>query len=191
MEKVMMNCPKPLFFIPPVSWFIGVYDSEEWQLGLESTFSKQTLRNRSYIGSFQGAQLVSIPLINQSTKGTYAEVKIDYSVNWQNQLCNALQTSYGKSPFFEYYDYLLFPLIKEKPAFLWDYNLNLLTMILRCLKAQKSLSFIDSEFVDEQFSLETPSYYQVFNDKQAFIPHLSILDLLFNEGINASTYLKK
>jgi hypothetical protein len=64
-------------------------------------------------------------------------------------------------------------------------------MILRCLKAQKSLSFIDSESIEEQFILETPSYYQVFNDKQAFIPHLSILDLLFNEGINASTYLKK
>lgn len=191
MEKVIINSPKPLYFIPPVSWFLGVYESDEWQLGLERQFSKQTLRNRSFIGSFQGAQLVSIPLVNQTTKGTYAEVKIDYSVNWQNQLCNALQTSYGKSPFFEYYDYLLFPIIKEKTEFLWDYNLNLLTMILRCLKAQKELSFVDCDYIDEELNSVISPYYQVFNDKQAFIPHLSVLDLLFNEGINASVFLKK
>jgi len=191
MEKFIINSPKPLYFIPPVSWFLGVYEMEEWQLGLERQFSKQTLRNRSFIGSFQGAQLVSIPLVNQTTKGTYAEVKIDYSVNWQNQLCNALQTSYGKSPFFEYYDYLLFPVFKEKTEFLWDYNLNLLTMILRCLKAQKELSFVDYDSIDEEISLVISPYYQVFNDKQAFIPQLSILDLLFNEGINASVFLKK
>lgn len=191
MEKVIINSPKPLYFIPPVSWFLGVYELEKWQLGLERQFSKQTLRNRSFIGSFQGAQLVSIPLVNQTTKGTYAEVKIDYSVNWQNRLCNALQTSYGKSPFFEYYDYLLFPIIKGKTEFLWDYNLNLLTMILRCLKAQKELSFVDCDYRAEEISSVISPYYQVFNDKQAFIPHLSILDLLFNEGINASVFLKK
>lgn len=191
METVVLNSPKPLYFFPPVTWFKGLYDIEGWCLGKENQFSKQTLRNRSFIGSFQGAQLVSIPLVNQTTKGTYAEVKIDYSVNWQNQLCNALQTSYGKSPFFEYYDYLLFPVIKEKTEFLWDYNLNLLSMILRCLKAQKELSLVDCDFIEEPIISETPTYYQVFNDKQAFIPHLSILDLLFNEGINASMFLKK
>jgi hypothetical protein len=33
-------------------------------------------------------------------------------------------------------------------------------------------------------------YTQVFNDKHGFIGNLSILDLLFNEGPNAITYLE-
>ena len=33
-------------------------------------------------------------------------------------------------------------------------------------------------------------YLQVFNNKYGFINNLSILDLLFNEGPNAKSYLK-
>ena len=34
-------------------------------------------------------------------------------------------------------------------------------------------------------------YTQVFNEKHGFIPNLSILDLLFNEGRHAKDYLLK
>ena len=35
------------------------------------------------------------------------------------------------------------------------------------------------------------SYTQVFTEKHGFIPNLSILDLLFNEGPNTELYLKQ
>jgi hypothetical protein len=38
--------------------------------------------------------------------------------------------------------------------------------------------------------LQQPEYVQVFGDRNDFIPNLSILDLLFNEGTNTLTYLK-
>lgn len=38
------------------------------------------------------------------------------------------------------------------------------------------------------YTFET--YTQVFNNKHGFIPNLSILDLLFNEGPNALNYLE-
>jgi hypothetical protein len=39
-------------------------------------------------------------------------------------------------------------------------------------------------------SLPFDTYTQVFNEKHGFIPNLSILDLLFNEGPNALNYLE-
>jgi hypothetical protein len=40
----------------------------------------------------------------------------------------------------------------------------------------------------KQLQMEKP-YWQVFSSKQGFIPNLSIVDLLFNEGPNAITFL--
>ena len=41
-----------------------------------------------------------------------------------------------------------------------------------------------------KLQFQQPEYVQVFEDRNDFIPNLSILDLLFNEGTNALTYLK-
>ena len=35
-----------------------------------------------------------------------------------------------------------------------------------------------------------PAYPQVFEDRHGFIPNLSVLDLLFNEGPSARDYLQ-
>ena len=41
----------------------------------------------------------------------------------------------------------------------------------------------------EELKLNKP-YWQVFTNKQGFVPNLTILDLLFNEGPNSISYLE-
>ena len=41
----------------------------------------------------------------------------------------------------------------------------------------------------EDLKLEKP-YWQVFTNKQGFVPNLTILDLLFNEGPNSISFLE-
>jgi hypothetical protein len=48
-------------------------------------------------------------------------------------------------------------------------------------------ALIDSK---TKLPLQQPEYVQVFGDRNDFIPNLSILDLLFNEGTNALAYLQ-
>ncbi|MGB7393990.1 MAG: WbqC family protein [Pricia sp.] len=43
----------------------------------------------------------------------------------------------------------------------------------------------------QNFKSAQEEYVQVFGDRHGFVPNTSILDLLFNEGTNALTYLKK
>jgi len=33
-------------------------------------------------------------------------------------------------------------------------------------------------------------YYQVFSDRFGFVPNLSVIDLIFNEGLGATSILK-
>lgn len=42
----------------------------------------------------------------------------------------------------------------------------------------------------KESKIKMSPYLQVFNNKYGFINNLSILDLLFNEGPNAKSYLK-
>jgi len=52
------------------------------------------------------------------------------------------------------------------------------------INPKKRLSKPDDEFICVE-------YYQVFAEKHGFIPNLSIIDLLFNEGTNAVEILNK
>lgn len=46
------------------------------------------------------------------------------------------------------------------------------------------------ELINAKKEIKTPNYQQVFQEKKGFIPDLSILDLMFNEGPNALNYLQ-
>jgi hypothetical protein len=181
----------PLYFAAPLSWYAEVFDKQEIVLMNDHKFPRQTYRQRFDYVTVEGARTFSIPLVKDTRNLDYRSVEISYQTHWQNQLINALRTSYGKSPFFEYYDYRFERIIAEKHRYLWDLNMLMLKETLACLKLDirtgihnEPLPFPEPEPIDTG-----RIYYQVFADKAGFFGNMTILDLIFNEGINAWSIL--
>nr|WP_298927949.1 WbqC family protein [uncultured Allomuricauda sp.] len=195
----------PTYFPSIITFSVIAQNDIVWEAC--DNFQKQTYRNRCYICTDQGKHMLNIPI--KHTKGKedhqkYSEIEMDNSFNWQKQHWRTLETAYRTSPFFEFYEDDLKPLFEEAKGSLFDFNLKTIKTIGDCLgienptKKTSSYEVIPSKNVDTRFLAESKrelsiglaEYSQVFEERHGFISNLSILDLLFNEGTNALTYLK-
>ena len=175
-------------------------------------FQKQSFRNRCEILSANGKLSLFVPVIKgKDQKTPIREVEIDYTTNWQKQHLKSIESAYNASPFFEFiFDDFSF-VFNKKEKFLFDLNLKILDQLKEYLQfenangqIQLSQSYLKKANLDyrnsihpkkkmqKEDSLFVPkTYYQTFNDRFNFKPNLSILDLLFNEGPQAPSILKR
>jgi hypothetical protein len=180
--------------------------SEKIVFEMEDNFQKQTNRNRTYIYSPNGIQLLNIPVkhskeIHQKTK----DVKIETDFDWQKQHFKSLEAAYRSSPFFEYFEDDIRPIFEKKHEFLLDLNLEAMEIVSKCLRMKfeyetttEYFREVDSNKVldfrtlaeEKKDNSQFEAYTQVFDDKHGFLNNLSVLDLLFNEGRYALDYLK-
>ena len=195
----------PTYF-PSVAHFVAMLQADKITFEVEDNFQKQTNRNRTYIYSPNGKQLLNIPVKHSGSAPhqKYKEVQIDYSENWQKIHYKSMEMAYRSSPFFEYFEDDLMPLFEDKHKFLLDYNLESFDILQSCLgtnlasdktdqyiKEPENVTdfryLVDGKKVNHSFE----PYTQVFEDKHGFLSDLSVLDLLFNEGRYAVDYLKR
>jgi len=195
----------PTYF-PSISHYVAMAQSEKIVFEMEDNFQKQTNRNRTYIYSPNGIQLLNIPVkhskqIHQKTK----DVKIETDFDWQKQHFKSLEAAYRSSPFFEYFEDEIRPIFEKKHTFLMDLNFEAMDIVSKCLRMKFEYDATTEYFheVDSNTVLDFRTlangkkddskfepYTQVFAEKQGFLNNLSILDLLFNEGKYALDYLK-
>ncbi|MEC3907002.1 WbqC family protein [Tamlana sp. 2201CG12-4] len=194
----------PTYF-PNITHFVAMAHAKNVVFETDDNFLKQTYRNRCYIYGANGKLGLNIPVIHsQKNRQKYKDVKIFNEDNWQSIHWKSLLSAYRTSPFFEYYEDELQPLFTEKATYLLDHNFNCFEVICDCLQLELSTSKSKTyqKSVDDKADLRHlvnakkeasqnfDDYTQVFSDKHGFIPNLSILDLLFNEGPNALNYLE-
>lgn len=196
----------PTYF-PSISHFVALAQSENITFEIEDNFQKQTNRNRTYIYSPNGIQLLNIPVkhskeSHQKTK----DIRIESEFDWQKQHFKSLEAAYRSSPFFEFFEDDLRPFFEKKQEFLLDLNFEALEVVSKCLRMKIDYSTTTEYFHEVDTAVITDfrplvngkkdlsifeNYTQVFDDKHGFINNLSVLDLLFNEGKYAMDYLKK
>lgn len=194
---------QPTYF-PSISHFVAIAKAETITFEMDDNFQKQTNRNRMYIYSPNGLQILNIPVkhskdLHQKTK----EIKIETAFDWQKQHFKSLEAAYRSSPFFEYFEDDIRPIFEKKYVFLKDLNFETMSIVSKCLglpfEYNETTEYFheNSDFTDlrnlangKKDTSEFEEYTQVFGEKFGFINNLSILDLLFNEGRHAKEYLK-
>ena len=145
-----------------------------------------------------------------------SELLIDYSKPWLLQHKRALEAAYMSSPFFEYYMDDIYEILDSGEENLLKMNTRLTLKIAELIGIETPITLSDGNFIIpgseqlkemgiedfrdsihpkkpaqllEKLQMNKP-YWQVFTNKQGFVSNLSILDLLFNEGPNAISYLE-
>lgn len=195
----------PLFYLPPISYFSALNTLDfKFELEKFENFPKQTFRNRTVVSSPNGPLNLFIPVVKGSKFHTiYKDVKISYDFKWQRLHWLSFEACYRNSAYFEFYEDEFAPFFHSKTEFLFDYNLDLLHWVFRQLKKVPEIGFT-TEFekdkgegldfrnhadLKKSSDFQNKPYFQVFEDRNGFLPNMSIVDLLFNQGPQSKLYL--
>jgi hypothetical protein len=197
-------------YLPPVQYIGKFLNADTVYIEKHENYQKQSYRNRCYIYGSNGRQCLVIPIKKKHGEKTpITEVEIDYGKPWQVIHLKSIQSAYRTSPFYEYYADDFNAFFREETVQLFEWNFHLLHYILRILDITVNVNVSQTyekkpvpvhdlrqsihpkarlHKSDEHF---TPvPYVQVFQERYGFLPNLSIIDLLFNEGPNARNVLK-
>lgn len=194
-------------YFPPVEFFCAAARAGKVLLERFESYQKQTYRNRCRILAANGVETLTLPVIHGESR-LIGDVSIDRSAAWVRQHEGALVSAYRTSPFFIYYQDDIFACIENGGNSLFEYNLNIIRVMAELLGLKADIGFTDTFRQDygeagyqdlrEAIHPKRPAprglsvrrdYYQVFTAKYGYVPSLSALDLLFNEGPAAVSYL--
>jgi hypothetical protein len=190
-------------YLPPVEYFFHLKSADEILIEYQENYIKQTYRNRCYIVSANGIQLLTVPvLLGSFHKTAVRDIRIDYSKRWQQVHLRAINASYRSSPFFQFYYEDLEAIIIKNYEFLLDLNIELLTAILKILNMKKELivtTAYDHSMPEcndlRDLSPKKPgligikSYPMVFPNADQQQGIISIIDMIFNLGPDVLLYI--
>ena len=197
-------------YFGPIQWYQKLNRYDECLIERHESFIKQTYRNRMLIPTTNGPLALTIPT-NHDISLSMKDIRISDHANWRHVHWNALLSAYGESPFFEYYQDDIRPFYEKKYEFLFDFNMETTEKMIELLDIRPKISiteaYIQSKELKEEDEIKDfrdtirpkkplpdaefapKRYYQVYGQKHGFLPNMSILDLLFNEGNEAIFYL--
>lgn len=198
-------------YLAPIQYFTYLCAAPKVVIETCDHYVKQTYRNRCIISGPNGVQALTVPIEKPAFgKSAVRDIRISDHGNWRHLHWNALQSSYERSPFFEYYADDIRPFYEKRIEFLLDFNEGLQHTVLDLLDLKPTVQLTErylevpsAEMVDlrerispkhdwqEDAAFHPHPYYQVFAHKHGFLPNLSIADLLFNMGPEARLVLKK
>lgn len=194
----------------PIQYMAKLIQYEHTFIEQHENFTKQTYRNRYIVSGANGPLTLVVPVVKgRGRKIKIRDLQISYDTDWQRNHWRTIFSAYNSSPFFEYYQDDLQPFYNKPWNYLFDFNIAAIYTLCDLLELEVNIHLTpDYELVPENTInfresitpksakaapdnlFQPESYTQVFTSRFGFIPNLSILDLLFNEGPNSISILQ-
>lgn len=194
-------------YFGPVSWYARYLTANTPMIEAHENYQRQSYRNRCRILGSNGVVNLIVPVEHGHRPGQpIREIQIDYRSRWQKVHQRTLMSAYRHAPYYQFYMDEIDQFWSRRWDFLYDLNLESTIKLLNLLglksPVQLTSSYLNGEMevsdLREQIhpkkahpdpGFQPPLYYQVFSDRHAFVPDLSIMDLLFCLGPDANAYL--
>ena len=206
-------------YFPPIEYFALLAKYSSVYVEACENYQKQSYRNRCRILTANGPEALNVPVVHEGGTFALPikEIRVEYSTPWVQRTERAIESAYYSSPFFIYYRDALFAILDSRPETLWELNLRIIDFFCGKIgiapEIRETAAFIPDlgasagdgilaggdyrsvihpkrpNTIMRDLGLERP-YWQVFRDKFGFVPGLSIMDLLFNEGPESICWLR-
>jgi hypothetical protein len=135
-------------------------------------------------------------------------IEIDHGQKWMNNHLRAIQSAYGKSPFYEHYADEISEIFNKKHQLLHDLTIELLTKCLEILEFKINIDLTANfetitaksvynaknvihpkKQLPNELLVASQNYLQVFGKN--FVPNLSVIDVLFCAGPQAKQLVQE
>ena len=207
-------------YFPPIEYFALLAKYSVVYMEACENYQKQSWRNRCRILTANGPESLNVPVVHENGTFSLPikEIRVEYTTPWVLRTERAIESAYSSSPFFIYYKDALFAILDSHPATLWELNRRLIDFFCARIGISPVIRETTGYFqtagmvsppdatpaaedvrevihpkrentIMRDLDLERP-YWQVFRDKFGFVPGLSIMDLLFNEGPESICWLR-
>jgi hypothetical protein len=191
--------PFPTAFFPSISYLRALCAASDSAIEHHENWIKQSIRNRCEVAGNEGIYPLIVPVLHSNQKQKVSEIRVDDAQKWRQKHWKSLQTMYGKSPYWEYYDLEINNLLFFPSEFLTEINEQILSFFITQwdlpLRINKTSEFTPYQQNDARLHswLERKetmkAYQQVFHAPSNFASNLSALDLLLCMGPMGRTYL--
>ncbi|MBB44387.1 MAG: hypothetical protein CMM44_11595 [Rhodospirillaceae bacterium] len=144
-------------YLPWIGYFKLIENSDIFIFLDCVQFDKRSWQQRNYIRNDDNKLLLSVPV---HTKGKFNQaiknVKIDYSINWQNKHLNTLFHCYSKTRYFDDHYFDLKNILIQNTENISSLNIKLIKMI--CNKLKIKTKFIVSSYFSLDFNKDELLY---------------------------------
>jgi len=182
----------PILVFPDLNWFIQ-YSGDGSNVALSDILKSKGVYdgNRFIIPGPNKVDFFSIPLQKKSIDHKVSNILIANQSKWVRELKNALQTTYGKTPYFEHYEFQLWQILENlESEYLLELTQKTLSWAHTSLQWECNVEILEKSFTPVQNKKAIPPYFQPFADRFGFVDNAPFFDLLFSLGPEAGVFIE-